>query len=87
VAAGLQQSYQRQQWHSTSGAATMLVKAEAKALAPAKAEVLANLAAPAKRQQHSVSNSKVGSGSNSGSASEVGRNGKVQAKVAVPAKL
>ncbi len=65
----------------------MPVKVVAKAVAPAKAAVLANLAAPAKRQQCSVSNSKLGSGSNSGSASEVGRNGKVPAKVAVPAKL
>ena len=83
----MQQSQQRQQRHSTSGAATMPVKAAAKAVAPAKAEVLANLAAPAKRQQRSISNSKVGSVSNSGSASEVSRNGKVPAKVAVPVKL
>ncbi len=83
----MQQSQQRQQWHSTSSAATMPVKAAAKAVAPAKAEVLANLAAPAKRQRRSISNSKVGNGSNSGSASEVGRNGEVPAKAAVPAKL
>ena len=83
----MQQSQQRQQWHSTSGAATMPVKVAAKAVAPAKAEVLANLVAPAKRQQHSISNSKVGSGSNSGSTSEVVRNGKVPAKAAVPEKL
>ncbi len=83
----MQQSQQRQQWHSTSGAATMPVKMAAKAVAPAKAEVLANLAAPAKRQWRSISNSKVGSGSNSSSTSEVGRNGKVPAKAAVPAKL
>ncbi len=83
----MQQSQQMQQWHSTSDTATMSVKAAAKAVAPAKAEVLANLAAPAKWQRRSVSNSKVRSSSNSGSASEVGRNGKVPAKAAVPAKL
>ncbi len=54
----MQQNQQRQQWHSTSGAATMPVKAAAKAVAQAKAAVLANLAAPAKRQWCSISNSK-----------------------------
>ncbi len=83
----MQQSQQRQQWHSTSGAATMPVKVAGKAVAPVKTEVLANLAAPAKRQRCSVSNSKVGSSSNSSSASEVDRNGKVPAKAAVPEKL
>ncbi len=83
----MQQSQQRQQQHSTSGAATMPVKAAAKAVAPVKAAVLANLAAPAKRQRCSFSNSKVGSGSNSSSTSDVGRNGEVPAKAAVPAKL
>ncbi len=83
----MQQSQQKQQRHSISSAATMPVKVAPKAVAPAKAAVLANLAAPAKQQRCSISNSKVGSGSNSGSASEVGRNGKVPAKAAVPAKL
>ncbi len=83
----MQQSQQRQQRHSTGSAATMPVKVAAKAVAPVKAAVLANLAAPKKRQRRSVSNSKVGSSSNSSSASEVGRNGKVPAKAAVPAKL
>jgi hypothetical protein len=73
VAAGVQQSQQRQQWHNGSGAVTTPVKAAAKAAAPAKGSVPANLAVPAKRPSRDPSSNPSGSGSSTLGSMAAGR--------------